>query len=872
MKKQTLILTVLVSLAVVSCAKHELEPELGGEYIRVTATVDGAGSTRVLGLEGGGALGVSTRVLVADEAIADLAFVHTLLTTPVESGGVVDFSGATSFGGSKAAGATSAITFESGKEPKYDQTADNKTSYLMGYRPAVAPTGEGVNKVVTWTPDGTIDILLTKAWSAGTYDAPVSTGLTLGHALARLEVTIQSRTADELSKAKGIWGQITAVKFKEAFPQISLNFATNAVTSIGTKADFSLLNGSAYAAGEFTATDIVAAGSSSVTASAMLPPTGEAGFVLKVTSELQGEMEVPITLDTDQLFAAGKRYAITLVCDVTDKKITFNGTAITDWNYIADNGTGDMPLTPPVILEYGVDPHPVKGSITGAVTLPYKKTYGTVAAGTNGDYQETQPYDYTKELPYYKFEVARLDIKWDDGGTLKSDMTWDVAQGTTNNNNLCASTMGQGWRLPRLQELKLIHLNRATLDKATWFTPLVLDGFYWSATELSGGTAWCVDFSVGGSTLPYPKNSSLKLRCVRDMPAPPLQPVILEYGKLPYNKVAATMQGATDISYNDYYGLTSLTNGPNQGVMGGNDEIYLNEKPFAAFEVARADIEWTVDGGNTFMIPWATAQGSSDTRSDNLCYKIWGAGWRLPRIAELRLIRENRVELQKAREFEPFSNSAYWSCTHNWNNVWYSRLDDDDTWGEGDPATGYRIRCIKEQVLDLAPTVLTYNALPFGNVYPGINGYTTESRNGLYGEGSTNGSYQGTIGDALTNEMPFRKYEIAKRDLKAGAYIPWAQAQGTADPKLYGDLCATTLGNGWRLPRISEFLMLDINYAALKEVKDGFVPPMSWEPYLSSTEVSSTQVFSFEYGSGGTPYASDKQNVSGKVRCIREVD
>lgn len=98
--------------------------------------------------------------------------------------------------------------------------------------------------------------------------------------------------------------------------------------------------------------------------------------------------------------------------------------------------------------------------------------------------------------------------------------------------DMCRAYNGGGysdWRLPRLSELALMHLNKEELNKLTGFSPLKVGEYYWSGSEYGEGQqtgsdmAWQVqilDPAPNGTYSvepfkPYFKNVPHRIRCVR---------------------------------------------------------------------------------------------------------------------------------------------------------------------------------------------------------------------------------------------------------------------------------------------------------------------------------------------------------------------
>jgi hypothetical protein len=70
--------------------------------------------------------------------------------------------------------------------------------------------------------------------------------------------------------------------------------------------------------------------------------------------------------------------------------------------------------------------------------------------------------------------------------------------------------LGDGWRLPTREELRLMYLNKHAIDGFD-------DEYYWSSTEsIKSFNAYCQDFKNGKMTYNY-KDYTLNVRAVRDI-------------------------------------------------------------------------------------------------------------------------------------------------------------------------------------------------------------------------------------------------------------------------------------------------------------------------------------------------------------------
>lgn len=494
MKKQILIIATIAALTAVSCTKTDIDQpqQQADKPIEVNATIEDGSTTKV--------------IVEQTSELIDITFLHIVNYI----GDPFTFEGQTPFNGSRIGDATGAIIFDDGQTPMYDKTG--LVSRLLAYH----PKGVLSNDTVIWVTDGVTDILNSDVWEAGTYTTSTTTGLTLQHVLTRLEVIVQSNQADQLEAAKDIWGKITKIVVKDIPTTSMLNCkARNPIADIGpNNAPFALLKGNSYTHDPFTPVDIEATGSTSVVASAMLPfGRGRDEVTFVVSSEKQPDMEV-VVKSASLEFLRGKLYTITLTCD-PDKKTITPKTTIGTWTL---GGTMDNNLTnpPAVIIEYGKPPYNITTGIPNSTRVSYNGFWGHSDETTNGPYQTTIEDAYTNEPPYAKFEVAINYLLADN-----DDLGWfqfELCSGTTQGDNICATRLGAGWRLPRISELKLIMLNKDELKKTAGFS-VVPNNLIMSATQSSGNGLWFIfkngdQYSERGGSIA----DIMRVRCIRERP------------------------------------------------------------------------------------------------------------------------------------------------------------------------------------------------------------------------------------------------------------------------------------------------------------------------------------------------------------------
>ena len=97
-------------------------------------------------------------------------------------------------------------------------------------------------------------------------------------------------------------------------------------------------------------------------------------------------------------------------------------------------------------------------------------------------------------------------LEWE--ADVSGPMSWDEAM-------KYAMELGDGWRLPTIEELKTL-LDRGRTNPASSF-PEMPTYFFWSSSSCAGSAsiAWLVSF-YNGLVLNYVKSNTYYVRCVRD--------------------------------------------------------------------------------------------------------------------------------------------------------------------------------------------------------------------------------------------------------------------------------------------------------------------------------------------------------------------
>lgn len=317
-----------------SCTKHPDDGFLpgGGREIAISTRLDAAPEVQ------SDAPADGTKSPVADgsaDSRAVLSDMHFLL----KNGATVqtDFSGVTALTASR--DAAGKITF--GTVPTYDKSDLN--AWFTAYWPATPAGGAAVTAgtKVVWTIAGDQDILLSTldpsaSYDAGKYTAPVSTGMTLQHVLAQLQVVCTANSSMDQAIVRAVWGKITKIEILTSPASVTYTYSTNALTYGGAGA-VSLWKPDYTGKFEGQALELVKS-STTVIAAGMYPPsTGE--LKLKVYSErVTSGQEVSVQLKsggTNKNFERGLTHKITLSFDALPQQITATA-SIAPWAVAAD--------------------------------------------------------------------------------------------------------------------------------------------------------------------------------------------------------------------------------------------------------------------------------------------------------------------------------------------------------------------------------------------------------------------------------------------------------------------------------------------------------------------------------------------------------
>jgi len=118
-----------------------------------------------------------------------------------------------------------------------------------------------------------------------------------------------------------------------------------------------------------------------------------------------------------------------------------------------------------------------------------------------------------KTLLLFAAIALSINVFGQDIKTIKIDnfevMSQDLGEMTMEEAVKACADLGDGWRLPTKEELKMLYENR---DKIGGFA----DYGYWSSTESGSSDAWLRSFVMADNQFAAPKSFAGSVRAVRD--------------------------------------------------------------------------------------------------------------------------------------------------------------------------------------------------------------------------------------------------------------------------------------------------------------------------------------------------------------------
>ena len=324
------------------------------------------------------------------------------------------------------------------------------------------------------------------------------------------------------------------------------------------------------------------------------------------------------------------------------------------------------------------------------------------------------------------------------------------------------------------------------------------------------------------------------------------------------------VEGLGGSTTNTYDGYTEASNGTAYATVAA---AYTGEKPHYRLEVASADE--SVNGKNTMS--WSQAWQACKNKVTD------GGGWRMPRIAELKLIANNRKALETEPGFAAFASSAkwYWAGTEaSAANAWEAGLMDDSFSPQSAAKTAaisYGVRCVREirRVGKLSDGGVVFWIDPDNSRHYKVVAVANQS-NGAKWAASTGyglGAAGQSTTDGFANQMAAKVYSQTRA---TGVLLTDFPAFGWCENYDAGD------GSGkWFLPSSEELKQVYAKRSVLAPVfkANG---GSDWDnvDYWTSTEntYNGTKNAINIYMGGGGSYLHNGKTGSMRVRCIRELN
>ena len=683
-----LLAAALTALAgATGCTKEPAGEPAPGDRTEIVPTVTLPGGISVQ------EAGRQTRGAVNPSSDTDLWFVRADETTAGGGYGAYDM---TALKATRAAGTgAQALTFDLAQ---YYPLQSRKTK-MVGWHPTAAIDAGAVS----WTIDGTQDVLTTSTLQEGSSQAAMP-GFTFEHRLAQLQFCPYAEDAD----ATAAWGKVTAITVTKqrstcTFTPSSAE-TTGEVVFTGNADQRFAVTGITNAALPVGAASAVRSGDP-----VMIEPQG-AAYTLKITltTELGGTLTVSVPA---RAYAAGTSTRVLL--RLSHRSVAASA-EIAEWATPTDqemDWNADFPW-----LVYG------DAAITTGLSGSTKESYNAYTEASNGSKYTDAADAYVGEKPYVKLQIALKD-------EITGGSSWLAAYNACKN----STADGGGWRLPRMSEMKLIANNLASLEARAGFSPFSraatnsYSGYYWCATESATDGAWRIKIE-SGEMMSLTKTDTKSVRCVREIPLPPVAvgnyvyadgsfSAVLESGSTPVgvifwvnpddeNNFKAVSLDETMQQWSSetvITGATGTTNGAgNMTIIKGIADWHTKYPAFA----------WCADkteGGNGWYLPardefqylycasvdtepvtWTDNDGPAFDQANR---NTWDARFTASGVGGTK-----------------FTNTIYWSATEEssfQDKAWIISFTDGYTDWDGKDYN-YMVRCVREYPLPPPPAVGDY--------------------------------------------------------------------------------------------------------------------------------------------------------------------
>lgn len=384
--------------------------------------------------------------------------------------------GTTALKATRAAGTgTTALTFS----PVQYYLPDGRKTKMVGWYPQA---DSFVGGVVSWTFNGTQDIM-TAAPQEGSKNAAMP-AFAFNHKTAQLQFFLYA----EDTKAQAVWGKVKSVAVTAQ--RNACTFTVASAESTGSVVFTGDADKTFTVAGAAEALPVVGRGNAVQFGQAMMIEPQDDGYLLHVTvvTELKGTVTATVSA---QAYPVGS---------VTRLMLKFPNGDVTVEPAISVNGwTGSNQE----VEAGGTYPYAVAGryivsrDLFGSSGGPFHENWKAADMPVHNDDD-----DIAKTVSS-RFEVASADLS----GT----MLWGKTRAGCAAYNQTGTSVGD-WRVPTLQEVRLIYAQRSSLSGVAGFPNT---SFYWTATNNVDMSGACVINFKNGNT-GYGIAGSNYVRCVRD--------------------------------------------------------------------------------------------------------------------------------------------------------------------------------------------------------------------------------------------------------------------------------------------------------------------------------------------------------------------
>lgn len=460
MKQKVLLIGALGSLAMLaslSCNRRDLDNLRGGE-ISLSSSFKGGGA----GVISGGSN--------SSASLNDIMFLRKDEVNPALA--QVDFTNIRAISGRRNAGAGN-VPIEFSQTQYYDTSGD-KTAYFVAYHPSGSLNT--TTNMVSWTPNGMIDVITAGLWNGGRGAKPAIDGMVFKHALARLEVILQVKSGASALEAQARWGTVTNVMVDAIPTTITYSYADGTLRQGEVTTRANLLKGADYTGSDSDGV-IGEFGNKKIQFASMLVPVNRNTLVVRVMTTKNGvDLITPHTVTMPENLMSGKTHILTVTFGAVANDISINSSSIDDWVVNGGHGGGDLPEPPS------------SNSRVALGNLGWAKG-NLVSDGVNGckigDPDQGGLYfkfgsliGWSAEATYNQIRVRPAAYNgyddWEAVGYVDSGDITLTNKPSAGLGDPCHFYLGQAWRLPTVGEYVALLNGSSVMNSSK-------SEFYWSA-------------------------------------------------------------------------------------------------------------------------------------------------------------------------------------------------------------------------------------------------------------------------------------------------------------------------------------------------------------------------------------------------------